>query len=270
MENSQKQIVLQNFYSLNENNNFQITKKNIHNSLIICSYNVHGWLNLEQNIKPLDNFYNILNLFKQVDPDILILQEVSPLASKNFKFIYAEFCKIGFHYHFSVPNGEIKNNFDSFITILSKKPIQEKYKIDLSVTKLLRYVPVVKIQNIFIAGIHFEIGFRYHHLNEKNSERKKLIFENEQLRKKQIEKLLSKFKNLDILVGDFNFQPTDNEFSLISENFCYFQNYSNSNPFNRSDMFFIRKNNNIHSLTFYTLKCNYSDHLPIINQIYKS
>lgn len=252
-----------NFYQKHENNDFRFEKNE--KNLSISSFNVHGWMNINKKIKKIDNFMKIIKMFDELNLDILILQEVSPLVTKNLNFIYSEFSKIGFKYHFSVPNGQYKKIYDSFISIFSKKEIQERNKLDLTIINLVRYIPIVKINDIQIAGIHLEIGYRFHHLLDSDL-RKQIILGNEQIRKKQLEKLLENYKNLDIIIGDFNFQPTDKEFNIIQQNFNYFQELSNSNPYNRSDMCFLAKHNKILCTKFMTLSCNYSDHLPIINE----
>jgi len=72
----------------------------------------------------------------------------------------------------------------------------------------------------------------------------------------------------DIIIGDFNFTLNDEEAKYLQNKNYFSQNYKkqNSTPLNRTDHCFI-KNKFIGKNTL--LKCNYSIHLPMLQNLVK-
>ncbi|ARF11295.1 endonuclease/exonuclease/phosphatase family protein [Klosneuvirus KNV1] len=236
------------------------------NSLIICSYNVHGWVNINAKINVADNFANILKLFQDYDDiDILVLQEVCFRDYLTENYIKEEFQKIGFNDSFSVPNGGcfLNSMKTDYIMILSKEKFQMKKEIDVTIARWKRSCLIVKYKSINILAVHLEIGKSYHHLPI-NEYRKKIESDNTKDRIIQLNKLLN--NDIDMIVGDFNFTPNDPEFKwLLDKEFIFCQDLTHTTPFNRTDMVFIK--DKISNINNKSISCNYSDHLPIISEI---
>jgi len=131
----------------------------------------------------------------------------------------------------------------------------------------IRHCPVIIYKNLKILAVHLEIGKRYHHLNSTDKNRIKIEKENSIRRINQLKEIFNIHKDIDIIVGDFNFTYNDPEFNwLINQKFEYCQDFQDSTPFNRTDMVFIRDKEllNINNIT---IKCNYSDHLLILCEL---
>ena len=73
-QNTEKKTILEKFYKENEFNGFKLEKK--FDGLLICSYNVHEWINLIDMISPQENFDKIMIFLSKYDIDLLVLQEV--------------------------------------------------------------------------------------------------------------------------------------------------------------------------------------------------
>lgn len=236
------------------------------NSLIVCSYNVHGWVNINAKVNISNNFICILKLFQDYnDIDILVLQEVCFRDHLTEKYIIEEFKKIGFIDSFTVPNGGcfLNSKATDYIMIFGKEKFTMKTEIDATVLKWKRSCPIIRYKTINILAVHLEIGKAFHHL-PLNEDRKKKELDNTQDRIKQLDQLLK--NDIDMIVGDFNFTPNDPEFKwLIDNQFKFCRDLTNTTPFNRTDMIFIK--DKISNINNRSINCNYSDHLPIISEI---
>ena len=138
--------------------------------------------------------------------------------------------------------------------------------------KTIRNIILLYTEYGKIAFVHLEIGLRCVYDNKLNMLIKKL---NSEVRIIMLKKIL--LHNPDILIGDMNFTLNDLETKFLNKNKYYQQNTDeqNSTPYNRVDHCFIKKrinnkddkiknkimNNNT------LLKCNYSDHLPMFQNL---
>lgn len=262
---SKNQDILIQFYT-NHTDNFIDYLREDYYSLIICSYNVHGWVNINAKINVGENFVNILKMIKDYnDIDILVLQEVCFRDHLTEEYIKEEFKKLGFIDSFSVPNGGcfLNSKDTDYIMIFGKEKFQKKIAIDVTIARWKRSCLIVKYKSINILAVHLEIGKAFHHLPI-NEYRKKIESDNTKDRIIQLDQLLK--NDIDVIIGDFNFTPIDPEFKwLLGNQFKYCNDLTQTTPFNRTDMVFIKdKINNINNKS---ISCNYSDHLPIISEI---
>jgi endonuclease/exonuclease/phosphatase family metal-dependent hydrolase len=214
----------------------------------ILTYNVHGFVNLDNSISQLDNFYSIVNLLSDINADIVILQEVTLLFRPREQNVY--FKNIGYNHIKMVPNGNYvkTNKYTCFLMILSKTEFNWEV-IDLTVSDTIRQCIVFKINNMKIAGLH---------LNDSDQES----------RLKQLNSLLT-INDINIICGDCNFTPYDQETKYLKKKKYELvipeSGIINTSQYNCCDMFFVK---NIDSQTeVNVLECDYSDHFPVIMDI---
>lgn len=231
----------------------------------IMTYNVHMMRDLM--CKPVNkNTDDIYKLVAQIRPEIVFFQE-HPL-----KCTWPKGEGNGY-YWISVPNGTpINYPPQLYLTVCSK----QKYDftvIDTSGSRELiishkgyfaKYQPHRRNQILLstpwgkIVGVHLDIGLR---LTNNDVVNQKIMKINSQTRIKQLEKILE--FSPDIIMGDFNFTSDDNEFEYLKNNgYISVDSSSTSTPYNRVDFVFVK--NNVHIGKQYLLKCNYSDHLPLV------
>ena len=258
-----------NFYNDNSDNIVTYKKQNGDN-ITICSYNVHGWVNINENIDFKVNFINIKKILLDINADILILQEVCYRDTITENYVVGEFASLGYDDYFVVKNGGcyFKKYSTDYIIVFTRNKMDLKDDIDVTDFIYKRHCPVFIYEDIKILGVHLEIGKRYHHLKENSEIRKQIVNNNTKIRMGQLGKILAKHADINIIVGDFNFTPDDVEFEWLSNlEFMYHGNYNNTTPYNKTDMIFLNKN--IDHIAYDVIKTNYSDHLPIIHEISK-
>lgn len=258
------------FYHQNNVHNDDYKYKRLNDSLLICTYNVHGWININDNINYHDNFNNIFNILSKINPDILVLQEVCLRDTLNKNYLVNKFNTLGYIDYFIVQNGGcfLDHSKSDYVMVFSKAKITLKIDLDITCSKyFIRHCAIVKTYGYLFACVHLEIGNRYHYLPNNSPLRQKIIRTNSTNRTKQLEKILTNH-TVDIIVGDFNFTINDSEFNyLIDYGFNYIDNYKNNNttPYNRTDMLFTK--NNIFTVKSSIVCCNFSDHLPVIYEL---
>ena len=206
------------------------------------------------------------------DFDIIVLQEVSIYGKLNFDYIKSDFSDSGYKHFTFCDNGDYKWNpsKNSYLVVLSKQKIKIAESINLTIYNNIRNCLHVKIDNFDIVCVHLEIGERYHYLDDEK--RKAEIQYNNQLKRKwQLERIFNTFKNIDIIVGDFNFMENDPEFKFIIEDKHYLWDGvdTQTTPFNRVDFAFLNIKSKLEFAKFTVLQCNYSDHLPTVYEISK-
>lgn len=256
------------FYNMNNHND--VIKKYVKldkNNVLMCSYNVHGWVNINADISYDDNFKNIFNLLSKLDIDILILQEVCIRDQLTEEYIFAEFGKIGYVDYIMVKNGGcfLKKNGYDYLMVLSKKNLTLKKDINVTLEGFTRHCAIVGYDKLKLLCVHLEIGKRFHHLPESSQIRQKIEKQNATIRMEQLNQLLHKYDKIDIIIGDFNFMPTDPENKwLLAENYKYYGEQEHTTPYNRTDMVFIHNTAEIEVVKNDLIRSNYSDHLPIL------
>lgn len=244
-------------------------------NILICTYNVHGWININSDISVEDNFTSIINMFENMNADILLLQEVCfngiPISKKH---IIDSFIEIGFVDCYYTENGgcfNAKNKYDN-IMIMSKKELLNVEKVVLPKFRFKRNCITFEYDGVRIATVHLEIGDRFHHLEENNPARIKIENKNSNQRITQLEHILSlSSPSFDYLIGDFNFSSNSTEKEFIwmkKHNYQYYGGIENTTPYNRTDMLFKRKDDLLSVVNRYLdVKVNYSDHVPVLYEI---
>lgn len=245
------------------NNNPYITYKSNNNyDMKILTYNVHCWRNINSEINNFENVNFIKNMVKDIDPDIIIFQEVTRIKKKKIKTIVNNYYKLGYTSHVMVPNGNETNvRFNYiFVLVISKYTLDSICNLDITVYNTVRNCCIFTVKGLKICAIHLEIGDYTHNIPDIN-EKNKIIKLNSDLRINQLSNII--LNNPDIIIGDFNFTQNDIEYQYLLDNeYKYYGNIDNSTPFNRVDMIFI-KNNNL-TCCADIIQCNYSDHLPLL------
>ena len=232
-------------------------------ALSILSFNVHGFAD--------SSIDEIVQMIHKQNADIVVLQEVSTSHGLKTKDIYGYFKKIGYVDYMCASNGDEKRSrfISNFVMILSKKEFKTKECFDLSVTIHNRNCIVVQTSsNITIACVHLEIGKRFHHLREMNSQRLQIETENTDARIRELDILLKKYPKIDIIVGDFNFSPNDPEFEWLQQkNYCFAKDYEKTTKYNRVDMMFVQKSFQMGLPSEnLTIDVELSDHKPIYSR----
>ena len=110
--------------------------------------------------------------------------------------------------------------------------------------------------------VHLNIGYRLKRFNENLN--KLIIKFNSYLRIEELKKIIK--YNPNMIIGDFNFEVNSYENIFLKKNNYYLMdnNNDNSTPYNRVDHIYYNKNTKLHN---YLIKCNYSDHLPLFQEI---
>lgn len=244
-------------------------KKVSQNSFTMCSYNIHYCENINGMISHVKNFDNIIELFKNKSPDILVIQEINKIQNGQevveIDEIYAKIKNsLNYNYHYAALNGS-KN---TYMAVFTKIKPNNTVTIDVTVDDSTpRQIVILEIYGIKIACVHLEIGKRYIKYKGFDKEKyKKLINENKKLRKTQLQKIIS--HNVDAITGDFNFSYNNGEFKYMSRNNFNCPIFKRkSTPYNNVDHVFYK--NGINLLKSKLIKCNYSDHLPLMLEIEK-
>ena len=207
------------------NNNHNTSK----NGFRVLTYNVHSWVMrcIKTENGKHRNFNGFLIFFKNIDADVLCLQEVKPIKKNieideininnikkkfNYDYLISEMKNIGYKYSCIIdgnPGIPYKENVNYFIThncIFSKFPIK---KYEVFILKGNRSFMICNIENFTIVNFHGEVN-----INKSN----KILEKNGLLPKGPYENILKLEINLIILylinnylkeniifVGDFNY-----------------------------------------------------------------
>jgi endonuclease/exonuclease/phosphatase family metal-dependent hydrolase len=245
----------------------------------ILSYNLHYFNNLSFYIDIKSNIKNILRFIKHYknNLEICFFQEVSFKNKLDYNYFILEMAKIGFKYFYKALNGGrnlyiycfTKNKYNYQIiktnNNLSKneKNIVSTFDIypDYSKLEIERNHILLHYNSIKICSVHLNIGYR---LKMDESKNIKIVEFNSLLRINELSKII-KYKP-DMIIGDFNFTPNSNENIFLLKNNYYLLNKSdeNSTPYNRVDNVYYNKNIKLDNIL---VKCNYSDHLPLFQEI---
>ena len=199
-------------------------------------------------------------MIHKISPTMVVLQEMGTGEISMATFIKK--CKdIGYPNVFTVPNGGSKSKSTSFVAVMCKYTFVGT-KLDVSVGDTYRCVAMIKYRGLTICGLHLEIGYRFHHITDSTA-RDAVKDQNVTDRIEELEQLLA----ADILIGDFNFNPNDPETTFLQEKgYILGPDKTPTTPFGvRTDMVFTRPHIQIRKS--HTVKCNYSDHLPVVVEI---
>ena len=267
------------------------------NDKILLSYNLHNFQNLDPNVSNNSNTLNILGLVSkyQNNAEILCFQETSFKTLKDKTYFETELMSMGFKHFIYAKNGDYTfkdTDIDTTLiccfskngkfSVVDTTITQKEYAYSIESKKYItpngastsedglslnrfenRRQILIESNTIGIVCIvHLSIGVRETTNPTINIP---IRFANSNLRILQLTKIL--LYEPDIIIGDFNFTADDPEAKfLLSKGYqlpTEIQLNEKSTPHNRVDLCFSKKQlgNNV------LLKCNYSDHLPMIQTL---
>lgn len=216
-----------------KNRDFLCKKINIRNSskngFRVLTYNVHSWIMrcIKTENGKHRNLQGFLTFFKNIDADVLCLQEVKPIKNKietdetkisiikkdfNYGYLISEMKNIGYNYYYIIdgnPGIPYKQNVNYFVShncIFSKFPIKSCKGFSLPGN---RSFMICNIEDFTIVNFHGEVSIDKSNKNlEKNGFPPKGPYEN--ILKLQINLILLHLilnysKENIILLGDFNY-----------------------------------------------------------------
>lgn len=241
---------------------------------LLFFYNVHSFASLNANVPEAATRRHIEQLIGRYAStvEIVSLAEVSLTRTK----ISGLLADAGFGHAVVVDNGA--RDHSSRLVVAAKTPLDLVAVVDTSVPAPAftegRVNPIDRKQVVFRtqsgmlgAAVHLEIGRRLVVNNETvNEERRK---GNAAIRIGQLETLLK--HPLDFIAGDFNFTLEDPEVGFLADR-GFVPTHTgdqNSTPYNRVDLFFVRRGllKGLGPASNILLKCNYSDHLPMVQSL---
>lgn len=266
-----------------KNKEFKYTK--IKNNKYILSYNLHSFNNISSYVDRKTNINNILNFIKFYinNIEIFFFQEVSFIDDNEKNNFILEMNNLNFKYYYNTINGgdnlylycftKKKCNYniinDNFIltnnikNILSKV---EQYPLYRDINTVRNFI-LLYYNNLKICNVHLNIGYR---LKMNNLKLNNYITKfNSMLRINELEKIIVHKPN--IIMGDFNFEKNSDENKYLNDNNYSLLNNDNENstPYNRCDHIYYYKTSSksIQYLNNFLINCNYSDHLPLFQEI---
>ncbi len=265
-------FALFNFY---KHNKLKVYTKINKEKKYILSYNLNMFENISNDIQESENIVNILKFIKHYknNIDILFFQEFK-LDKILFDQIITILNSFGYLFTYTTLNGRSKlvcftkikcqatiidttyNLTKSDHTLLNK--IYEYTEHNIRDFNMPRNQILLHYHNMNICCVHLSIGAPL--LIIGNEYVTKL---NNHIRITQLKKLIS--NKPDMIIGDFNFTIHDKEHEFLS-NYYYNINMDNDNstPHNRVDHVYYYKNIKLDNKL---LICNYSNHLPLVQEI---
>jgi len=240
----------------------------------VLSYNVHGFVSLNADIPLGKTRGDVAGLLKRYAPavEFVVLTEVETSGQKLRELLAAA----GYPYHTSAPNGA--RDRSALIVVAAKRPLAGAKIIvtDSPAVQMARTVsrPIHRKQILFTTAeglrgvaLHLDIGLRYVANEEGTNEERRAA--NSVLRTTQLTTILE--HRPDFLVGDFNFVLNDPERRFLEERGYVPANddRENSTPYNRVDHFFVRRElaGSLPADGNVLLRCNFSDHLPMLQAL---
>lgn len=224
----------------------------------ILSFNIHNFVNLSVYILKPENIDQILKFIKHYkhNIEIIFFQEYKIMDQELNQYFILQMNTIGYKYNIFALNGSEYD--DSFVACFTK----EKYDFEIINTtqKEHRNHILLYYKSLSICGVQLSIGDRLIMNNDNNN----TIQRNSNIRKYDIHKILK--YHPDMIIGDFNFTTDDLEHKELLNHKYYHLNNDNdkSTPYNRVDHVYFNKHIKLENKL---LICNYSDHLPLIQEI---
>lgn len=256
--------------------------------LRVCSFNVHHFVTrCNQGINPLfgenlnifetpRNIERFINMFKEINADVLCLQNISPILNKkvesditdnkeinkiNFDYLNDIMEKIGYKFKviYDKNNGNFtKNESRNYIynanAIYSKKEIINTYGYQLFINKNICFVDI-KFKNKVITIGNIELFEKEDILDKINN---------------VIDDIIIKInKNELILCGDFGINIYDKKSKIINLfNNTLFKRYiTNFNNGQQTDFILLSKKSSLKSLSTFVYNTTISDHNAIVSNI---
>ncbi len=260
-----------NYYNIPKNNKFSLFDFYKDNKMIkytpidkskkyILSFNVHSFVNLSVSIlKPenIDSLLKFINHYKH-HIEIIFFQEYKINDEELNAYFINEMNNIGYIYNIFALNG---SEYDDLkIACFTKEKYEHKI-IDTTKKEHRQHI-LLFYKSLRICNLHLSIGERLQLNNDSFNQR--MIEKNTSTRIEQIHKIIK--HEPDMIIGDFNFTTDDLEHKdLLNHNYYHLNNDNDkSTPYNRVDHVYFNKNVKLENKL---LTCNYSDHLPLIQEI---
>lgn len=235
-------------------------------SILVLSYNVHGWKNYNPKISINDNYNTIKKMLTSYDLDLIILQHVNVDNKLTLDKIITDFKKDGYNHYARCPDR------DGHMFIFSKHKIKVAKCMNIKVHKTDRTCLLVRIKGFTFVAVHLDVGDRFHHLEPNDPVRKGMEYNNELRRKWQLERIFNAFGYMDAIIGDFNFAINTPEFEMMinDKKFSWDGLKHDTTPYNRTDLMFLNCKSKYRIVNSRIIRCNYSDHLPIVTEFRKN
>jgi hypothetical protein len=273
-------------------------KKN-HNAILrVCSFNVHHFVTrCNQGINPLfgenlnifetpRNIERFIEMFKEINADVLCLQDISPILNKdvisdiidnkeinkiNFNYLNKKLEEIGYIYKViydknagNFTKNESKNYIYNANAIYSKKEIVDTYGYQLFINKNICFVDI-KFKNKIITIGNTELLSSEDTSNKINKEDNIINVQND-----VINNIINNIKNKDlILCGDFgiNIYERKSEFINLFNNTLNYKIITNFNKGEQTDFILLSKKSSLKTLSTFIYNTTISDHNAIISNI---
>ena len=235
-------------------------------SILVLSYNVHGWKNYNPKIDINENYTNIKKMISNYNIDVVILQHVNTDNKLTLNKILTDFEKEGYN-HFARCSDR-----DGHLIAFSRHKIKMAKCMNIKIHKTDRTCLYVKIRGFTFVAVHLDVGDRFHHLDPDDIKRKEMEYNNELRRKWQLQRIFNTFGYMDAIIGDFNFAINTPEFEMMldEKKFIWDGLYANTTPYNRTDYMFLNTKSKYRIINSRIIRCNFSDHLPIIMEFAKN
>lgn len=224
------------FVRENEYTGDDIKPKTDNVALRCMSYNVHMFRKLNLLAKGALAMH-MNDIIQKANPDVVIIEEF-PTPSRIKDKDYIE----GYNTYFS--EGNTLCNMCAIKKELKSAVVWRRFRVDNH-----RYYCIIRLESprMTIVGTHLSIY-------KKNEE---------ELRRKEIAEMLA--IGPDIVLGDFN-EIAENLPKDLHEKYNTSNFKVRTTPFNTVDHILVDKR---HKANFWTVKSNYSDHIPVFVDIYK-
>lgn len=272
-----------------KNNNFQIIKfwnynkmnsmqnKKFHseiintkNKFVIATLNVHAFYSINHYNTMKFAFKKFLLLLNNFKIDVIGIQEFRIDETLSMKYVEKKLKKRNYNITFTECVPDFGNAIISKYTIQLFKELTLPNDQHFKMVRKATFFKIDKqyVDNIIFCNTHLEIGLRYktrHGGLLSEDELIKNMNFNSQIRSKQLNSIIN--ENPDIIMGDFNFNPDDPEFNIISNKYTtYMDNITSTNPFGTiTDYLCYRKDLYLKPIKTVAANYRYSDHLPVIS-----
>ena len=235
-------------------------------SIFVISYNVHGWKNYNPKISIYDNYTSIKKMISSYNLDIVALQHVEVDNKLTLDKIIDDFKKDGYNYYARCPDR------DGHMITFSKHRIKIAKCMNIKIHKTDRTCMCIRIKGFTFVVVHLDVGERPHHLDPNDIKRKEMEYNNELRRKWQLQRIFNAFGYMDAIIGDFNFAINTPEFQMMltEKQFTWDGINNDTTPYNRTDYMFLNSKSKYKIINSRIIRCNYSDHLPIVTEFNKN
>lgn len=240
-----------NFHSWEVHQPYQRKQKD---SLLVCTFNVHGFQSINTKDSPKKSFEALLRMIELNKIDLICLQEFKTVGTP--REVIAGFSRVGLPYFEVTP----KNAHFGDQAIFSAYPIRP-----LSSTHFI----VEGFENAVFLHVHLEVGKPlYNNRGEPLPDFKELSAKNSAYRQQQIQALVIDHPiPAHIILGDCNFVKEDMEFQIITEQ-CNFRTMTlgETTPFGTQvDWVFCKPS--VEMIHCQTISFPFSDHLPVLAEL---